>query len=149
MRSEPGVCDTKIPISDILLYHSACIMCIIPSTFIISASALREIILIHKGYFVILKKHFLHWCLIFMNEVFSRSNKMGVAPNNELTRGEHEHSLPVSRIRAWDDEHQFLHFPKPSRQTITMYVRAGGLGANFHDFHRLKSGPKQVYSVGH
>ena len=24
--------------------------------------------------------------LDFMNEVFSRSNKMGVAPNNELTR---------------------------------------------------------------
>ena len=32
--------------------------------------------------------------LDFMNEVFSRSNKMGVALNNELTRCEHEHSAP-------------------------------------------------------
>ena len=149
MRSEPGVCDTKIPISDILLYHSACIMCIIPSTFIISASALREIILIHKGYFVILKKHFLHWCLIFMNEVFSRSNKMGVAPNNELTREVNTSTVCPSQ----GSEHgmmniNFYIFRNPQTDNNNI-VCAGGLGANFHDFHRLKSGPKQVYSVGH
>ena len=52
--------------------------------------------------------------LDFMNEVFSRGNKMGVALNNELTRSDHEQSLLVSRIQALNEEHQFLRFPEPS-----------------------------------
>ena len=52
--------------------------------------------------------------LDFMNEVFSRGNKMGVSLNNELTRGDHEQSLSVSRIQAWNEEHQFLHFQELS-----------------------------------
>ena len=52
--------------------------------------------------------------LDFMNEVFSRGNKMGVSLNNELTRGDHEQSLSVSRIQAWNEEHQFLHFQETS-----------------------------------
>ena len=80
--------------------------------------------------------------LDFMNEVFSRGNKMGVALNNELTRGDHEQSLSVSGA-------SISTFSGTLRRTITVCVSALDSGANFHDFHRLKSGHKQVYSVGH
>ena len=51
---------------------------------------------------------------------------MGVALNNELTRGEHEHMPRLKDLRAWHDEHQFLHFPNILRQTITIHVRTWG-----------------------